>query len=117
VRVRYIDYGNEADISFRDLRILPREIKFIPSYAIECKLSSVQRNPRCSDEEWIRGIKKFKAEMIDKLVDVVVLSTEKNTKVVEIFKSNINFSDYAVDLGVLERIKEERYVVHCLKDV
>ncbi|KAJ7426534.1 RING finger protein 17 [Willisornis vidua] len=89
VTVKYVDYGNTANISHKDIRRVKEEFLSFPEKAIRCRLACIE--PFKGADEWNREAKKRFEEMTeDKLMLCLVIEIVDNVLSVELFHSPVD---------------------------
>ncbi|KAM6384359.1 RING finger protein 17 [Alca torda] len=84
VTVKYIDFGNVANLTLNDIRRIKKEFLSIPEKAIRCRLAYIE--PYKGANEWNRKAKERFAEMTeDKLMLCSIVEVLDNILSVELF--------------------------------
>ncbi|XP_062471229.1 RING finger protein 17 isoform X3 [Pezoporus occidentalis] len=88
VTVKYVDYGNVANLTHKDIRRVKKEFLSFPEKAIRCRLAYIE--PYKGADEWSREAKeRFEEVLEDKLtVCSVVEILDNNILSVELFYSS-----------------------------
>ncbi|XP_031218419.1 RING finger protein 17 isoform X3 [Mastomys coucha] len=86
VEVKYVDFGNTAKITLKDMRKIKDEFLEPPEKAIKCKLAYIEPSKR---SQWSKKAKeKFEEKTQDKFVACSVIKIlENNVLLVELFDS------------------------------
>ncbi|XP_068003982.1 RING finger protein 17 [Melanerpes formicivorus] len=88
VTVKYVDFGNVAHLTLKDIRRIRKEFLSVPEKAIRCKLAFIE--PYEGTKEWNRKAKeRFKEVTEDKtMLCSVVEILSNNSLAVELFNSS-----------------------------
>ncbi|XP_038166405.1 RING finger protein 17 isoform X1 [Arvicola amphibius] len=88
VEVKYVDFGNTAKITLKDMRKIKDEFLDPPEKAIQCKLAYIEPSKRT---QWSKKAKeKFEEKTQDKFVTCSVIKIlENNVLLVELFDSRV----------------------------
>ncbi|CAO2591083.1 RING finger protein 17 [Lemmus lemmus] len=88
VEVKYVDFGNTAKITLKDMRKIKDEFLDPPEKAIKCKLAYIEPSKRT---QWSKKAKeKFEEKTQDKFVTCSVIKIlENNVLLVELFDSRV----------------------------
>ncbi|XP_006519171.1 RING finger protein 17 isoform X1 [Mus musculus] len=105
VEVKYVDFGNTAKITLKDMRKIKDEFLEPPEKAIKCKLAYVEPSKK---SQWSKKAKeKFEEKTQDKFVTCSVIKIlENNVLLVELFdsrapgKSAVSINDQLVKEGL-----------------
>ncbi|XP_052589086.1 LOW QUALITY PROTEIN: RING finger protein 17 [Peromyscus californicus insignis] len=105
VEVKYVDFGNTAKITLKDMRKIKDEFLEPPEKAIKCKLAYIEPNKRT---QWSKKAKeKFEEKTQDKFVTCSIIKILKdNVLLVELFDSRapgataISINDQLVKEGL-----------------
>ncbi|XP_021037842.1 RING finger protein 17 [Mus caroli] len=105
VEVKYVDFGNTAKITLKDMRKIKDEFLEPPEKAIKCKLAYIEPSKR---SQWSKKAKeKFEEKTQDKFVTCSVIKIlENNVLLVELFdsrapgKSAVSINDQLVKEGL-----------------
>ncbi|ERE92205.1 RING finger protein 17 isoform 2 [Cricetulus griseus] len=105
VEVKYVDFGNTAKITLKDMRKIKDEFLDPPEKAIKCKLAYIEPSKRT---QWSKKAKeKFEEKTQDKFVTCSVIKIlENNELLVELFDSRapgataISINDQLVKEGL-----------------